>query len=147
MPSKAQQKLINQANREVDNQQMLGSLRMSEDELQGMIDQLMRNLGTTQRQSINRAEEVNAMNDVPLATEMARERGINYQTAMAGQEGSATIEKFGKEMDRDAALAMINYNLQQQQMEMQEEQSYWNSFMQMLGAGAQGAGYYFGASV
>jgi len=49
-------------------------------------------------------------------------------------------------MDRDAALAMINYNLQKQQMEMQEEQSYWNSFMQMLGAGAQGAGYYFGAS-
>lgn len=123
---------------------LFNELRMSPEEQQNMIDELLKNLSTIQEQGLNRARESSV--NLPEATLAARERGVTYQGALAGEKGIFDIEQFAKGVNRDAAKFELNYLLQKQIAEMNTP-STGEMILGFLGNAAQYAGYGLGAGL
>ena len=125
----------------------LSRMGVSEEQLQSMINELLRNIGTTQRAGYNRVGEISAMNDLPLATQMAMERGVDIETQKAGTGGVASLQQYANTANRQAWQNIMSGEFQERKlniMQDQMDQDFWQSFMGLIGSGAQAAGYYYG---
>jgi len=96
-------------------------LGIGEDELQEMIAGLSRSVGTTQREGINRVGEVTAAHDLPVAAQLAMERGVQISGDKAITEGTAGIERYGDQANRDAWAAILSGEATEANLEMQKE--------------------------
>jgi hypothetical protein len=96
-------------------------LGVGEDELQNMIGSLSRNVGTTQREGINRVGEVAAGHDLPVAAQLAMERGVQSSADQAITQGTAGIEQYGSQANRDAWQAILSGESQEAQIQAQKD--------------------------
>ena len=116
-------------------------LYMSEQEIQSFIDQLLRNVGTQAAQNQNRFSDVAAYNDLPLASRLAGERGIGYQSLLQAREGSENIQNMAKSVNRDAAKFILGLQAQKEMAENRNETALWSS---LIGGISSGVGYGLG---
>ena len=98
-------------------------LGIGEDEIQRMIASLSRNVGTTQRESINRVGELTAGADLPIAAQLAMERGVSQGASKAITEGTAGIEQYGSQANRQAWQSILGGESQEAQMDLQRQMS------------------------
>ena len=108
-------------------------LFMSDDEIQNFIDMLTRNIGTQTATAQNRFAETAAYNDMPLASKLAGERGINYQSLLQTQAGTENIQNMASNVNRDAARFLLNQQFQAQQAEKNRDAMMWGSLFGGLG--------------
>jgi len=117
---------------------------VSETEEEDMISNLLRNLQTTQAQGYNRADEMGAQYNMPLATQMAMQRGVGQQGQQAAQQGIFNIGQYANQANRqgqrDAAQLMMA-NRQNQPV------SFGESLLGILGQVGQGVGQGIGAGL
>jgi len=111
-------------------------LFMSDDEIQNFIDMLTRNIGTQTATAQNRFAETAAYNDMPLASKLAGERGINYQSLLQTQAGTENIQNMASNVNRDAARFLLNQQFQEQQAEKNRDAMMWGSIFGGLGTAA-----------
>ena len=116
-------------------------LTMSDEEIQSFIDQLLRNIGTQATQNQNRFADVAAYNDLPLASRLAGERGIGYQSLLQAREGSENIQNMAKSVNRDAAKFILGLQAQREMAKDRNETALWQS---VLGGVSSGVGYGLG---
>jgi len=116
---------------------------VSAGEEESMISNLLRNLQTTQAQGYNWAAEMGAMGNMPLATQMAMQRGVGYQGQQAAGQGIFNIGQYANQANRQAARDTANLFMRQRGLEMQE-QSFGEQLLGVISGAGQAAGYGYG---
>ena len=119
-------------------------LFMSPEEKEDMISTLMRNLATLEEQMQGRAAESSVF--LPEGVGEARRRGISYQTSLAGQEGITGIERYAKEVNRDATKFLLNQQLQRWLMK-ESQPTTADYIMSAIGEIGGASGYAVGAGL
>jgi hypothetical protein len=108
-------------------------LGVGPEELQRMIASLGRTVGTTQREGINRVGEVTAANDLPIAAQLAMERGVQGSADRAITEGTASIEQYGSQANRDAWSQILSGEASEAQIQAQKEMNDDEFWGQLIG--------------
>jgi hypothetical protein len=96
-------------------------LGVGPEELQKMIAGLGRSVGTTQREGINRVGELSAANDLPIAAQLAMERGTQLSADRAITQGTAGIEQYGNQANRDAWSQIMSGEANEAQIQAQKD--------------------------
>jgi len=117
---------------------------VGESEEQDMISNLLRNLGTTQAQGYNKADEMGAQYNLPLSTQLAMQKGVGYQGQQAAQQGIFNIGQYANQANRQGQLQAANLMMQNR---MNQEPTFGESMLQLLGQVGQGVGQGIGAGL
>ena len=123
-------------------------LGVDEGNVEGMMQRLLANVGTSQREGYNRAGELGAANDLPAATQLAMKQGTDLAAGRAISEGTVGLETYADEANRQAwqtilgaELEMKNQQIKEQAYADQATSQFWG---QILGGLGIGAGMYAG---
>jgi len=103
---------------------------VSDAEEESMVSNLLRNLGTTQAQGYNRASDMGAMNNLPLATQLAMQRGVGYQGQQAAGQGIFNIGQYANQANREGQMAAANLMMQNR---INQEPSFGEQMLGLLG--------------
>ena len=126
-------------------------LGVDDDNVEGMMQRLLANVGTSQRQGYNRANELGAANDLPIATKLAMKSGTDISAGRAISEGTTDIETYADQGNRQAWQTILGADLQMQNMknqrEMAEEQAQAEFWGNIFGSIGQGVGMYAGTKI
>jgi len=117
---------------------------LTPEEQEGMISDLLRSLGTTTAQGYNRAEEMGAQYNLPLATQMSQKAGVGYRGQEAGQKGITEIERYAKDVNRQGSNQLFQAELQKKLMEIANERSFGEQLLGVISGAGQAAGYGYG---
>ena len=120
-------------------------LGLSDEDLSSMISDLLRNLGTQQSQASNRASELTV--NAPLGTQLAAERNVNYNTALAGQQGITGLQQFQSSSKRDAFRTLLDARLRKYGIDAQSDAAEGDIISDLLGSIGGGAGFFLGNSL
>jgi len=112
-------------------------LGVNEDELERMIASLSRNVGTAQREGINRAGEIAAGADLPIAAQIALESGVNIGAERAISEGTTNIEQYGSEANRNAWAQVLQGAGGGAQIEAQKQMGDDAFWAELIGSAAR----------
>lgn len=115
-------------------------------EEENLIANFLRNLGTTQAQGYNRANEMGAQYNMPLATQMAMQRGVGYQGQQAAGQGIFNIGQYANQANREGQMAAANLFMQLREAEMSQP-SAGQQILELLGQAGQGAAMGYGAGL
>ena len=111
---------------------------------QGYLDQLLRTLSTVGAQQSNRASEFSAYNDLNTASAGAMQRGVNYQTLLAGQQGQADLSQRGDQQRMNNIQFLMALQAEKDAGKRAEMMNQWNQIAQVGSTAAQAYGYYKG---
>jgi len=120
-------------------------LGMSDEELSGYISNLLKGLGTQQSQAENRASELTT--GAPLATQLAAQRGVQYNTAIAGEQGIAGLQQAQSGANRGAWRSILDARLKKYGIDTQADIAEGDPILQFLSTIGQGVGYGYGANL
>lgn len=101
---------------------------------------LLRVLGTQGAQQTNRTMDTLSYNRAPLATKLAAQNQIGYNTLLAGANEMGNLEQFFQGMDAQAIRTLMGQSLQREGMDMQQEMQKWAMWGSLLGGLGQTAG-------
>ena len=120
-------------------------LGMSDEELSKYISNLLKGLGTQQSQAENRASEQTT--GAPLATQLAAQRGVQYNTAIAGEQGIAGLQQAQSGANRGAWRSILDARLKKYGIDTQADIAEGDPILQFLSTIGQGVGYGYGANL
>jgi len=117
-------------------------LGVDEGNVESMMQRLLANVGTSQREGYNRAGELGAANDLPVATQLAMKQGTDLSAQRAISEGTVDIGTYADEANRQAwetilgaELEMKRQQMQQQMAEDQASSGFWGTVLGGIGTG------------
>ena len=123
-------------------------LGADEGSVEGMMQRLLANVGTSQREGYNRASELGAANDLPIATQLAMKQGTDLSAGRAISEGTVDIGTYADQANRQAWQQILSAELEMKNQQIQEQaaadaasSSFWG---QVLGGIGTGAGFLLG---
>jgi len=108
---------------------------------------LLRVLGTQGAQQTNRTMDTLSYNRAPLATKLAAQNQIGYNTLLAGATEMGNLEQLFQGMDADAIKFLMGQSLQREGIDVQKELAKWAAWGSLLGGVGQGVGYYAAGKV
>ena len=112
-------------------------LKISPEEVQGMISNLQRQVGTTLSQQENRLSDHLGYARVPEATRISAKNQAGYNSLLATERGIFDIEQYAKGVNRDAYKYLLGMKQRQDMADDQKELMKWQMFMNLLsGAGS-----------
>ena len=123
----------------------IDKLGMGDEELSKYISELLRNLGTQQSQGENRASEMTV--GAPLATQMAAQRNVQYNSAMAGEKGISGLQQYQSGANRDAWRSILDARLRKYGIDTQADVAEGDPIMQFLSTIGQGVGFGYGSNL
>ena len=123
----------------------IDKLGMGDEELSRYISNLLKGLGTQQSQAENRASEQTV--DAPLATQMAAQRGVQYNTALAGEKGIAGLQMAQSDANRSAWRSILDSRLKKYGIDTQADVAEGDIISNLLSTIGGGVGYGFGANL
>lgn len=109
------------------------------------LDQLLRTISTIGQQQGNRASEFAAYNDLSEASEAAMQRGVDYQTLLAGKEGGVDLSVRAEQQRANNIQFLMALKAEKNASKRQEMFSQWQAAGNTIGQLAQAAGYYYGS--
>lgn len=117
------------------------SLRFTDKEKEQYISELLRSVGTLQSQQLNRASETAARTDLPIASQLAQERGVAIRGNEAVQKGTFDIEMLQKSTNRQALQFLMDLAFRREALKAQIDQQNKASGLGLLGDIGQVGGF------
>ena len=122
--------------------------QMTEEQQQDFFEQLVKMISTQQQLAANRAGELDAFNRASPATMRATQRGINYQGAMAAEQGGFDLNKWIMQYNREGTQIANQNWFMRQQLRLQkdaQDQNFWDQLLGLMSPAVQGYGYAMGS--
>lgn len=88
------------------------AVKINPDQQAQLIDNMLRSIGSLQSQTLNRARDTAAANNLPLDARLAQERAIAQQGAQAAQQGQFQIDQFVESKNRDLFMQLLGLTVQ-----------------------------------
>ena len=123
------------------------SLQFTDKEKEQYINELLRSIGTLQSQQLNRASETAARVDLPVASQLAQERGIAQGTATAVERGKLNIERLQKMTNRQAAQFLLDLAFREKALQAQIDQQNRQNTLGFIGDIGSAVGYGYGSQI
>ena len=134
------------ADNQFNNNSVLGvgvdQLGLSDEDLNAMISDLLKNLGTQQSQASNRADELTI--NAPQSTRLAAERGVNYNSGLAAERGISGLQQFQSRSKMDAFRTLLDGRLRKYGIDTQADIAEGDIIGQLLEGIGGGVGTFLG---